>query len=232
MEDNFYDRVYYQTKPIPKHLLSKYINDKRREIRFLNTIARLDHPGRLLDIGCGVGDYLESVNRPGIDPWGIDISKKATDVAKTRVSKPEQILCSSAPPLPFEDNSFEYVTAWGVIEHFPSIPRILQEIHRITKPGASIFIMVPNLFYYTFIWNAFKTGRGPIRHQEPEQFFAFQEWKHLLEHHGLRIKTVARHNKFNKSELTAALRTLITPFYLSNHFIFTCEPIRLKQATQ
>lgn len=223
MSENFYDRVYYRKKDVPPRLLKKYLQDKLREINFLNKIAALKSPCRLLDLGCGSGNFIKNIPDPGVDAWGIDISRRATEIAKGRVTKPGQILCAEAPPLPFEDNFFDRVTAWGVIEHFPCAPDILKEISRVARPGARVFIMVPNIYYYKFIWDTLRKGKGPVKHQEPENLLAFQEWKNLLETGGLTVEKTLRHNKFNKSGLFAVIRGLITPFYLSNHFIFICR---------
>jgi SAM-dependent methyltransferase len=226
MSENFYDRVYYRKKNVPPRLLEKYARDKLREINFLNEITALRGPCRLLDLGCGNGNFIKNIPDPGVDAWGIDISRRATEAAKSRVAKPEQIIRAEAPPLPFENNFFDTVTAWGVIEHFPCLPDIIKEISRVARPDAAIFIMVPNIYYYKFIWDALRKGKEPVKHQEPENLLAFQEWKNLLEAGGLAVKKTLRHNKFNRSGLFPVIRDLFVPFYLSNHFIFICRNLK------
>ncbi len=53
-------------------------------------------------------------------------------------------------PWPFEDRQFDHVIVIDVLEHLPSVIRTLEEIHRITVPGARVTIRVP---YYNS-WDA------------------------------------------------------------------------------
>lgn len=219
--DNFYDTTYYTVpKPDPKRQ-RVHARVKRDENAFYRRLV-CPGPGQtLLDVGCGGGKFLEALQDTRASLWGIDISVIATEKAKRRILQPEQIICGSADPLPFPDARFDYVTAWGVIEHFPDPRTLLREMRRVTKPGGTIAVMVPNMYYYKFIWDTARTGAGPVKHQQIESLYAFQEWKALIESAGLTIRATSRHNKFTKPWLRG-LRHLLIPFYLSNHFVFLC----------
>jgi len=221
MEDNFYDRHYYKdVKPASSD--KKNCPARTKATNFFIGLIDLKPGKKLLDIGCGDGLFLSALEDKGLDLWGIDISRKITEVAKKRVSKPEQIICKEAGQLPFSDKEFDYITAWGVVEHFPDIAAILREIRRVMKDGAEAIIMVPNAYYYKFIWDTLRQGAGPIKHQEIEALFSFKEWKELIEASGLSVVKTFRHNKFNKSLMSIWLRNIFIPFYFSNHFIFEC----------
>ena len=219
MADNFYDDVYYRAKADASKRSNAGLKAKDREIDFFNRIFQPQEGTALLGLGCGTGDYLGSLKYRNIDVWGIDISEIATASARQKVKKPEQIICADAERLPFEDGTFDYVTAWGVIEHFPDTDSIVQEVARVLKPQGTAVIMVPNIYYYKFVWDALCKGKGPVKHQEIEWLYAFQEWKQLLEKGGLNIIRCERHNKFNKSGIAQWLKKAV-PFYFSNHFIF------------
>ena len=221
MNSNFYDKVYY-SNPSASNKAEEVNSAKTRGMQFLKTLIYPEKEKKLLDIGCGHGLFLASVKATGVDLWGIDLSKNATDYAKRIVSKPEQIICKDACPLPFKDNEFDYVTAWGTIEHFPRIPSILKEINRVAKNGGKIAIMVPNVYYYKFIWDTVRSGSGPCKHQRIEFLYSFKEWKSLIEAASLNVLKVFRHNKFKKHPMIIRLRNITIPFYLSNHFIFIC----------
>ena len=220
MDNNFYDKVYYKLGG--DNDIKQPSSAKIREVEFLKSLSYPESGKKLLDIGCGTGAFLKSLKESEADLWGIDISVNATNIAKKILSKPEQIICKNACPLPFGDNEFDYVTAWGTIEHFPSILSILEEIKRVTKCGGKIAIMVPNVYYYKFIWDAFRKGSGPTKHQETEFFYSFKEWKDLIQNAGLSVLKISGHNKFNKHPITIWLRNIFIPFYFSNHFVFIC----------
>ncbi|TLZ70163.1 MAG: class I SAM-dependent methyltransferase [Methanobacteriota archaeon] len=63
------------------------------------------------------------------------------------------LLCNfSRFPWPFKDSVFDEVHATDVIEHLPDTVRVMEEIHRVTRPGARIVIKVPHYKHA----NAFK----------------------------------------------------------------------------
>jgi len=220
MDSNFYDRTYY--KPVSDNGIKQPSPAKAREIKFLKNLIYPESGKKLLDIGCGTGTFLKSIEGSEVDLWGIDISVNATNIVKKILSKPGQIICKNACPLPFGDNEFDYVTAWGTIEHFPSTLSILREIKRIIKHEGKIAIAVPNVYYCKFIWDTFRKGTGPVKHQEIEFLYSFEEWKVLIQKAGLSVLKVFRHNKFNKHPIIIWLRNIFIPFYFSNHFVFIC----------
>lgn len=222
MKNNFYDRQYYKGLK-DKAGTKKTSPAKKKEIEFFKKII-CPRPGeKILDLGCGTGNYLEGIKNTGADLWGIDISFKAVAVAKAKVLKAKQILCGDACPLPFPDTQFDCVTAWGVIEHFSDIAKIIVEVKRVVKPNGTVIIMVPNVYYYKFIWDTLRKGSGPVKHQEIEKLYSYREWKVLIESQGLKVTSTFCHNKFNKSKIIIWLRNKTIPFYFSNHFIFVCR---------
>jgi len=220
MNENFYDESYYGKLGADTRV-ERRAAVKSPEQKFLESVFCPQAGKKLLDIGCGPGIILGMLEEAGIDLWGIDISKNATEIAKKRVSKPEQIICATADPLPFDDNEFDYAIAWGTIEHFPSIPSILNDIKRVIKESGQAVIMVPNAYYYKFILDTMRKGSGPVKLQEIEALYSFKEWKDLINAAGLSVSKTARHNKFNKPGLIW-LRNILIPFYLSHHFVFVC----------
>ena len=79
-----------------------------------------------LNIGCG--------NRKRNDEYGIDM---------VRTSKVNLVHNLDRFPWPIHSDSFEYVYACHTLEHLHDIPRVLKEIHRIGKNGATVRIIVP-----------------------------------------------------------------------------------------
>ena len=222
MSKNFYDNSYYG-KTNEDITRKKIRADLVRENTFYKSILCPEAGRKLLDVGCGGGIYLAMLRDTNADLWGIDISENAVHIARQRMKKPEQILCASADPQPFSDDEFDYVTSWGVIEHFVSIPSIVNEIRRVVKPKGQIAISVPNVYYYKYIWDTLRKGTGPVKHQEIEVLYSFKEWKDIIEASGLLVIRTSRHNKFVQSPFMIALRDRVIPFYLSNHFVFVCQ---------
>jgi predicted SAM-dependent methyltransferase len=81
---------------------------------------------KILDLGCGKKKQKGAI--------GIDISKE-TDA--------DVIHDLDVFPYPFANGEFDYVYADNVIEHLYDITKVLEELYRITKDGATIKIIVP-----------------------------------------------------------------------------------------
>lgn len=94
--------------------------------------------GSILDIGAGTGDFLSVVKENGWNTIGVEPSEKAKAIAKRKgVSFVEQ---TSA----LENNSFDIITMWHVLEHVPDLDNQLKELKRLLKPNGNLIIAVPN----------------------------------------------------------------------------------------
>jgi len=100
--------------------------------------------GRLLDFGCGTGRLISKykISYPNYEFYGIDNSKIACDKAKK--IDDVNIFCGTLEQASYEDNFFNIINAYHVLEHAPNPRETLVELHRILKPGGKILISLPN----------------------------------------------------------------------------------------
>lgn len=102
--------------------------------------------GRLLDIGCATGDFLDEVSHYGNNTqwelYGVEISKYAAELASKK--KYLKIFNATLEECGFPDHYFDVITLWDVLEHLYDPAGSLSEIHRILKPGGILVIRVPN----------------------------------------------------------------------------------------
>ncbi len=102
---------------------------------------------RVLEIGTGLGTDFLQFARAGADVYGIDLSTHSVNLAKERMhlyGMPANIVAGDAENLPFPSNSFDLVYSWGVIHHSPDPPKVVEEIHRVLKPGGILKAMLYN----------------------------------------------------------------------------------------
>ncbi len=97
--------------------------------------------GKLLDIGCGYGFFLEMAGEKGWDAYGLDLCQAAVGYANSRGLKAEG---SGLFERAYKDEEFDVVTMFYVLEHLPNPARYLQEISRILKPKGILFLRVPH----------------------------------------------------------------------------------------
>ena len=99
--------------------------------------------GALLDVGCAYGNFLGALREHG--GWslaGADVSEHAIAEAQRRLPGMD-LRVSALPDLPFEDESFDVVTAFDVIEHVEDLPAAFRELRRVLRPGGTLAFVVP-----------------------------------------------------------------------------------------
>lgn len=105
----------------------------------LNLINNLQpNKGRILDIGSGTGDFLSVAKQNGWETIGVEPSEKAKLIAK---SKGVSFVDKTAE---LENNSFDVISMWHVLEHVPNLDNQIKELKRLLKPKGSLIIAVPN----------------------------------------------------------------------------------------
>jgi len=106
---------------------------------FIRSVA-LPQDAKVIEVGCGTGQSLGVLS---CDTVGFDNSPAALSLAKDNCNHPVQ---GDIFHIPFKDNSFDLVYNSGVIEHFPEPYNlaVIEEMVRITKPGGTVIVIVPN----------------------------------------------------------------------------------------
>ncbi len=97
---------------------------------------------KLLDVGCGIGDWLTLFNDMGFDAQGIDLNQRVIDVAAGRGLKVE---CRRIEELADDGKRFNIVVLSQVLEHVLEPKEVLIKIRKILEPGGKLFVSVPNL---------------------------------------------------------------------------------------
>ena len=105
-----------------------------------------DRKARILDVGCGTGANLLLLSRYG-EAEGVDISDDALAFCRERGL--EKVKSGSAEQLPYEDASFDLVTALDVVEHLDDDLAGLKEMRRVLRPGGRALVFVPT---FMFLW--------------------------------------------------------------------------------
>lgn len=125
--DNFLSlRQKSKTNYLLEKIISLLINEKS---------------GRVLDLGCGDGDYSVELKDLGFEVIAADLDEK-------RFKHRGEInfkVCDVAEPLPFPDGDFDYVIAAELIEHLKNPYVAMKEINRVLKNGGQLILSTPNV---------------------------------------------------------------------------------------
>ena len=103
---------------------------------------------RIIDCGCGAGEYVRALGEFGASIVGIEFQKsKLLDAATGRPSRPITLSAADIQKMPFRDGAFELALVNEVLEHVPDDLRGLREVKRVLKPGGLVFVFSPNRLY-------------------------------------------------------------------------------------
>jgi len=142
----------------------------RTKIRNVTESLAFGSSERWLDVGCGLRPYESYF--PGNGYVGVDVEVSGREKG---MKSPDCYYDGRA--LPFADGSFDGAFSTQVLEHVPDPAAVLQEMHRVVKPGGALVISLP------FVWQ---------EHEEPYDFFRFTRFgiTELLERTGFECRRI------------------------------------------
>ena len=100
--------------------------------------------GDLLEVGCGEGRGVELLAPKAKSYTAVDKIEEVV-VQLQNIYPASKFIQATIPPLPFDNDSFNSVVSFQVIEHIKDDARYLKEIHRVLKPGGTALISTPNI---------------------------------------------------------------------------------------
>ncbi len=146
--------VAYPTRPLPQDYWEAKTDpdgkvrdieaerDQRKEdVRYIADYVNARSPGRVLDIGFGLGELLEQLTGKN-ECFGLDPSEKAVEVARQWCSA--ELRHGVLEKGTFPSSSFDVVTANHVIEHVDEPIPFVETIFEILKPGGDFICGTPN----------------------------------------------------------------------------------------
>ena len=160
---------YYQSEEYYSHQENKsgfipkiYESVKKVNLRHKRRLATKGlKAGTMLEIGCGVGDFLHEMEQKGWKCTGIEPSEEAKAIAKNRVKanilNPEELAS-------LKDESFDLITMWHVLEHVDNLKEEVMHLQRLLKKGGRLVLALPNFKsadaeHYREYWAAYDVPR-------------------------------------------------------------------------
>lgn len=124
-------------------------------LRYLDGIILNTGILSVLDVGCGTGRAITHLSggHPQLELFGIEFSEAMVEICRSKGFTEEQVIQGDALRLPYDDNSFDCVCAFGVLHHIDDPSQAVREICRVSRKA--IFISDHN----SYGW-----GRTPSRY--------------------------------------------------------------------
>ena len=130
-----YLSVVYDEKSHP------YSDYPKKLCAYLFQSFELEEGMKLLEPGCGRGEFLNNFQDLGLDVFGVDISPEAVAFENGLDVK----LCDvENEKLPFDDNTFDVIYSKSFIEHLYYPEKYLEEAYRVLKSNGILLTLVPD----------------------------------------------------------------------------------------
>lgn len=138
----------------------------RCHLERLQSVAR--PPGRLLEAGCGTGEFLRLAKDAGWDVCGIELSPGLCQIAREKVG-PGAVLEGDVANVALPHESFDCVVALDLIEHVPDPWGPVRRFQSWLRPGGYLVLQTPNArslrrYLYGRHWNLLAPDRHVIFH--------------------------------------------------------------------
>jgi SAM-dependent methyltransferase len=152
-------------------------------------------PGLGLDLGCGDG-RLTRVLAEAVGELrlvGLDVDAQETAVAREEGSY-ERVHTCPADRIPEPAATFDFVLSVSVMEHIPNLEAVLQEVHRVLKPGGRLICTIPSVGFHALLRGPWLPGatredylRALDRRVAHLRYWTIDQWRDALAAAGLRL---------------------------------------------
>lgn len=192
----------------------------------------------LLDISCGQGQLVRLAAREGLHAIGVDISFTGISRGDFQQSAQTTWLVGDGERVPLADESIDYITHVGSLEHYQNPLAGVREIARLLKPEGRACILVPNTFgLFGNIMHVWQHGEVFDDGQPRQRYATRNSWAHLLTKGGLQLCNTLAYNEVTSpatlgdigwllqkpQRLIRLLTVKLLPLNLTNQFVFICR---------
>ena len=135
-------RAYWLDEYLPAYQAVDVASRYRPALAFLERYRRT---GQLLDIGCGLGFFLNEAKQRGWQAEGVDVSPFTREYAAEAFGV--EVHIGELHQLSLSREAYDGVTLWDTIEHVQSPSALLREVNRLLRPEGVVLLSTP-------IWNS------------------------------------------------------------------------------
>jgi len=221
---------YYADKYITmvdKEYVKEEKGRRRASIKILEKIEKVKKGGKLLDIGCANGFFLDEARRRGWEVDGIEVSSWAVEYARKKLNL--NVREGFIEKELFPDDFFDVIVMLDVLEHLPDPKSVLIEARRILKGDGILYISTPNISsLVSKILRAKWWGINKFH----LYYFSKHTFEKMLDACGFKVKGYSPHIRiFSFNYWVSRIRAHSRLFYRIFDFISRIDSLGSKQLT-
>lgn len=217
MRNKKYVEVIYNEKDRP------FTSYPKKFVRYIFDRYKFKEKSKLLELGCGRGDFINEFSNLGLDVHAIDLSDLITSKFPKIKFNCVDLLKEN---LPYPDNYFDVIYSKSFIEHFYYPEKVFEEAYRVLKPNGLIITLTPE---WNFIYKSFYedfTHRTPFTKMSLKDIHLINNFKEI-EVESFKQLPVLWENKIYKFPLL--LISELTRFLIPDHFRLKNKWIRFSK---
>lgn len=203
-----YNEDYNEIWLITKDNSSVQIMKKKTFEKRLKKIQEFKNSGRILDIGCATGMFLELASEKGWESYGLDVGEYAIELAKKKFGN--NIYKGTLEQAKYDNDYFDVITMFDVIEHMRNPSDSLRETNRILKKDGLLVITTPNITSFAC---KFYGKNWPYFDLEHLYYFSPDTLKRMLNSSGFEVSEIA------------PTRKALNMLYINTYFNITKRPV-------
>ena len=132
--------------------------------RKVSDLLKVAPPGRILDVGCATGVFLDEARRAGFQEIGVDLLPSAVAYARDRLGVDSRL--GVLEEMGFSSAQFDAVSLFQIIEHVPDPAGLVREVARLLRPGGVLLLTTPD-------------RRGLLARLTGQRWFEYYNEEHL-----------------------------------------------------
>ena len=207
-------QTIYQGESFHDHVIQRRMQRCLEAVDTLGSPAAGPGSGRALDVGCGAGQMALELHRRGYDVSAVDISSgmvEATQATFAAAGADADVREADMRHLPYDDDTFAWVTGLGAIEYLTDPGEAVVEFARVLAPGGHVVVTSPNPYRLAFALDPIGVAMGvlgPPPTGYPRQYISERKLRGYADRAGLQVVGVLGHGV---GPLQVAKRPLLPP---------------------